>query len=278
MRKWLITAAVLIGVGILVALVGAAMAGFDFKELSTQKMEKNTFTVEEAFSDIGVDVTTADITFLPASDGKVTVVCFENSKVKHTVQVRDGKLMITEQDNRKWYDRIGIQFYMSKLTVYLPAGNYGALELKCTTGDVNMPDDFTFLSASLNRTTGDTLWRAPVQQKFFLKCSTGDVELIDMTCKELEIKGTTNDVELIRVNVAQRMSISITTGDVDLEYADAGEIDIKTTTGDVEGTLLSGKLFYVDTTTGDVRVPESAAGGKCEIKTTTGDIEIRIAK
>ena len=53
-------------------------------------------------------------------------------------------------------------------------------------------------------------------------------------------------------------------------------IDVYVSTGDVTGTLLSDKIFFAETTTGDVSVPKLTSGGKCEISTTAGDIEISI--
>ena len=68
------------------------------------------------------------------------------------------------------------------------------------------------------------------------------------------------------------------TGDVRMEGCDAAEIFILTDTGDVAGSLLSDKVFVVETDTGDVDVPRSAAGGRCEITTDTGDIRITVTK
>jgi len=47
---------------------------------------------------------------------------------------------------------------------------------------------------------------------------------------------------------------------------------IKTDTGNVTGTLLSEKVFLVETDTGRINVPRTTAGGVCEITTDTGDV------
>lgn len=65
------------------------------------------------------------------------------------------------------------------------------------------------------------------------------------------------------------------TGNVAFDGADAAEISVKTNTGDVTGSLLTGKVFVVQTDTGAVDVPKTAAGGRCEIETDAGDIRIR---
>jgi DUF4097 and DUF4098 domain-containing protein YvlB len=50
---------------------------------------------------------------------------------------------------------------------------------------------------------------------------------------------------------------------------------LKTTTGDVEAELITGKMFQVETTTGDREYPASDRdGGLCKVKTGSGDVEI----
>ena len=56
----------------------------------------------------------------------------------------------------------------------------------------------------------------------------------------------------------------------------AAEILIKTDTGDVKGSLLSEKVFVVQTDTGSIDVPKTVSGGRCEITTDTGDIKISL--
>ena len=49
-----------------------------------------------------------------------------------------------------------------------------------------------------------------------------------------------------------------------------------TDTGDVRGSLLSEKVFIVNTDTGRKEVPDTITGGRCEITTDTGDVKITI--
>ena len=77
---------------------------------------------------------------------------------------------------------------------------------------------------------------------------------------------------------AAAFNIKSDTGSVTFNDSDAAEICIITNTGDVNGTLLSEKVFLIETDTGDVNVPKSITGGRCEITTDTGDIDISIAE
>ena len=68
------------------------------------------------------------------------------------------------------------------------------------------------------------------------------------------------------------------TGNVKFDNCDAYElIRVEVNTGDVKGSLLSGKMFTVNTDTGNIQVPPSEPGyPDCQISTRTGDIRISI--
>ena len=63
---------------------------------------------------------------------------------------------------------------------------------------------------------------------------------------------------------------------MNFEASDAASIFVETDTGDVKGSLLSEKIFIINTDTGKKEVPESTTGGRCKITTDTGDIKITI--
>ena len=63
---------------------------------------------------------------------------------------------------------------------------------------------------------------------------------------------------------------------MEFNHCDAETICVNTDTGSVTGTLLTDKVFIIETDTGSVNVPKSITGGRCEITTDTGNIRITI--
>ena len=98
-KIWLITAAVLVVAGIIIFGVAMTMLKWDFLRLSTVKYETNIYDISEAFEDISIKGDVADITFLPSEDGKTSVECIEREKVKHSVSVKDGVLVVESVDD-----------------------------------------------------------------------------------------------------------------------------------------------------------------------------------
>lgn len=321
MRKatkiWLIVAASLLLVGLMIFGSVMTMLAWDFSKLSTVKYEENTHPIGEKFTNIFIVSDTADIVFVPTEDAQGKVVCLDQSKVKHSVTVTDDTLIIKLNDTRRWYEHIGIGFRTPKITVYIPRAEYGALQIKSHTGNVTIPADFSFDSMDIVQSTGHVTNYASALNAIKIKTSTGnisvkkvsagtmtlsvttgkiiasdvscagnvevrvstgDARLTNVFCDNLSSSGNTGEIFLKNVIAQGSFAIVRSTGDVEFDDCDADTLWIKTDTGDVEGTLRSAKIFMTKTDTGDVEVPKTTTGGVCQITTDTGDIEIKISK
>ena len=316
MLIWLIVAASLVVAGALLFVGALMMARFDFKMFGSVKYDTNSYEFEETIGDITVDTNTAHVKILPSDDGVVRVVCKEEEKLQHTVTVEDGTLSIRLVDTRRWYNYIHLfSFDTDEITVFLPRGEYGALTVNVSTGDVEVPAEYSFKSVKIKGSTAHATCRAEVRedlnielttgavkventkvgamwlttstgriQVFSVVCegdaslnvTTGDTDMRDVTCRSLTSRGTTGEMELERVIATEKFSIARDTGDVEFDRCDAAEIYVETSTGDVEGTLLSEKTFFAYSDTGHVNVPRTMSGGRCEVTCSTGHIELSV--
>jgi DUF4097 and DUF4098 domain-containing protein YvlB len=242
-------------------------------------------------------------------------VCNEEERLYHSVTVRDGVLEIRRVNEREWTDNIGIHMEDSRVTLYLPRTEYGKLVIDGSTGRVDIPGDFRFQSIDVSLTTGLVYNGASASEGIRISTTTGGIGVSDVTADHMELSITTGKIEAEKVTydgelklytttgdtslrearcrtllsdgrtgklflsyvvVREMMDIWRTTGDVDIRGCDAPVIVIETDTGDVTGSLLTGKLFDIRTSTGNVQVPRSTLGGECRITTSTGDIRIVI--
>ena len=299
-KIWLIVAAALVILGIIIFVVVMTMLNWKFLKLGTVKYETNSYEIDESFRNISIDVDTSDIIILPSDDGKVKVVCYESIKEKHSVSVDNDTLIINTDDNRKWYDHIGIGFKSAKITVYLPIiyipeYNYLFLDIETSTGGVDISRGFHFgrvdietsigvikingMSAGdveLSASTGRIEISDIICENVEIEVSTGKTKLANVKCRSLESEGNTGDISLIDVIVREKIDIERSTGDVIFDSCDAAELHIVTDTGDVKGSLLTAKIFIPRTDTGRINVPKTTSGGVCEITTDTGNIIINI--
>lgn len=314
-KIWLIAAASLVLLGCILFVGAMTALGWDFSRTSTVDYETNITGVSETFSDISVTTDTADIVFAPSGDGKCRVECYEDKNAKHSVSVENGTLTVSIDDRRSWHDYIGFGFVPQKITVYLPETEYGALSVHGSTGNIEIPKEFSFTGVDISLRTGNADLSASVIGALKIETSTGNInavgisaesldfstatgiitvsgvtcggdvtvgvstgeaELTDVSCRNVISTGTTGDISLNSVIASEKISVERSTGQVKFGGCDAGELYVKTSTGDVTGSLLTGKVFVTDTRTGSVDVPGTASGGRCEIRTVTGDIRIRV--
>ena len=306
-------AIVLFVIGSLLFTISMSINKWDFSKLSTSRLETNTHQITEEFNNISIDTDTADIIFVYSNENKVVLREYEDCN--HFVSVDNDTLKISYSVKDNWFKNL-ISFKEPMITIYLTETEFENLNIKEDTGDIRIPRDFKMKNVDIEASTGDiyyfsssesikiTLSTGDIEMNNLttnslelvtstgeielsnitcindikITTSTGDVSIEDVKCDNLTSKGTTSDLEMENVLVTNKLSIIRDTGDVEFDRCDASEIYIKTSTGDVEGTLLSDKVFIVDTNTGIKDYPKSTTGGKCEIKTSTGDIKIRIIK
>jgi len=313
----LIVASCLILIGCILFIGVMSMSNWNFSKLSTSKYVTNHHEIKESYTDIEIITDCSDIVFVSSAEGSPSLVtCYETENMKHTVSVTEDTLRVHISDTRKWYEHIGINFENPKITVAIPAGLYGRLSISSTTGRIDLPADFSFGSIDITGSTGDVINKASSKGSIKIKISTGDITLENITARSLDLsvstgkistenvdcsesitlktstgstvlkntlcqsivsKGTTGDITLKNTVANDYMEIKRSTGDVKLDLSDSKEIFISTDTGTVTGTLLTGKVFTVKSSTGKIDVPtKNVLGGSCVVSTDTGDIRIKI--
>ena len=311
--KLLITGIFLIIIGGLVCGASVIMMGFNFGSLNTATYVSNTYDMDPEFENISIKGDAEKISFAPSDGGKCYVVCKELENDKHDVRVVGDTLCIDNiSDNMFFFVFLNDS---PEMTVYLPEDKYSSLSIDNDTGDVYIPEDFSFSDMNVKLDTGALVCSASATGDVNVKTDTGKINLQEMTpasltvntdtgfislndincsgtaeinvhtarvemnnvnCAEFNSKGSTGRLLMTNVVTTGSWNIKRETGSVSFEYCDAALINITTATGNVAGSLLSGKMFNVNTDTGKVNVPGSSEGGKCDIVSDTGNIDITI--
>ena len=307
--------AIPIVIGSLLLIGGGALFGVAaYKSSKNNTVETKEYKELESFNKFDIDLTIADLEFVKSDETKVVVQ--ETKYDVHTVSVADNTLKVKGQDTRKWYEHLfnWNWFQKVKVTVYMPDGAYEDLKVISATGNIVVPNDFSFASFYTSASTGNVTSKANVTgdvtvatatgainfegvtaNKMELRASTGDVKLKDVTvtegvkiktstgdfnlenvtCKSYESSSSTGDVNFNNVKVTEKITIKNDTGHVKMIASDAAELDIKTSTGYVSLELLTAKIVYAESSTGRKNVPLSTTGGICQIKTSTGNITVK---
>ena len=302
----LVIAVVLIVAGGVMLVLGLSYAGTDFEP----KVAEKTYVMDDPFRSIQIETDTCDVV-LVKTDGEFRAVCPDSEKLSCAVIAEEGVLKVSIVDIRHWTDMIGVFHPETQITVYLPESQYQALRIETDTGDVTVPEDFSFADAEILSNTGDVHFTAEVANlltvtttagditvfgsspavmrvtattgdiildeitgscEFALCTTTGDVQAQNVDCEVMACTTTTGRIDFYRLIAQGYLGLFTDTGDIELEDCDSAEVTIETDTGDVKGHFLSAKWFLTESDTGDVDVPLGREGGQCRITTDTGDI------
>lgn len=99
----------------------------------------NTYPVSGNFTNISVTDYYADVQFRVSRDGSVSVVTRDAADVTHNVRVEGDTLTITRPEPSVGQRLFHHEDDDPEVTVYLPAGSYGALTVSNTSGDIETP-------------------------------------------------------------------------------------------------------------------------------------------
>lgn len=263
---------------------------------NTATLVTKNYPVSAGFTDISITEYYADVELRASRDGTVSVTTRDAEDVTHTVTVKNGTLSISRPEptvGERWFHDDDDD---PKVVVYLPAGDYGALTVNTTSGDVESASQLNFSAASLTTvsgdidlmgsvtgavnctsTSGDIELRSPALGAVKTNTTSGDTEITGALIQSLKAETVSGDVDLERTTASGAIEINTTSGDVDMESVDAASLNILTTSGEVEGSLLSGKNFSVSSTSGRVNVPASTPNaGACTVSTTSGSIRLTV--
>ena len=277
MKVPMIIAIVLICIGLLLSFFALLAVRFDVRLFSSVPYEQKEMAITDSFSDILLELDTHDVKLVPVDEGGVRVVYDEPKSEKMWIEmaVADGKLSIAQKDTRKWYEKINLfGFGRHGITVYLPAGVYGALDIRLSTGRITVEKDFTFTSASIVRSTGDLYFKATVTGEVNIEGDTGDNSLSG-SYGSLKLKSTTGDTQISDLTVLGNLEISQTTGDIDMRRVVANEVILKVSTGDIEvNDLKASGNMSVYSTTGEIELSHTVIDEHLKIASDTGDVEL----
>lgn len=279
--------------GLILSLGALAAARFDISHLipfASQTVEPPTLTpsvdfqefnvlgqmVEEPFSNITVDAQTCNVNLVPSSDGTCQVEYPTDDQLECSVSVQQDTLHVVFRDHRSWDSDVSFSLVPMDITLYLPQSQYEQLKLDSVSGDITVPENFSFSKAQVGTTSGKLQFYAGVSGDLALETVSGDLEVTHVEPKSLSLTSTSGSMDASYVAVMETWDIDSVSGEVTLTDCDAQALVIRTISGDVKASLRTDKTFSTQTVSGDVDVPSGTSGSSCKVSTVSGDITCTI--
>lgn len=271
-KKWLIAALALILAGAAMFATALALCGWDITKLGTVDYVETTLEPSGDFDNISINVYTTDLRLLPSEDGKCRIVCYEDEKVSHTAEVKDGTLVIDTNDARKWLNFISISFTSPTMEVYLPKSEYENLDISTDTGAVYLPNNFTFESINIDGNTGAVSCHSSAKGDVDIELDTGALVVSNVSAGSMKLKTDTGIIELSGNTVAENIDVASATGFVSLENISCGDLRAKADTGRVSLDGVTCGDLHAETDTGSIALENVVGSGKFELISDTGHI------
>lgn len=272
----LICAAVFVGIGLILLIAAVSTAAFHGEGLfQSVDLNDRTEIVSENFTNLEIHVAASDIRLVSAVDGKVSVTLHEMKDNPHQIEVRGDTLVINQTDTRAWWQKIGFFRFgvLSELsvTVALPEAEYQSLQVSTASGDLAVPDAFTFAEAELDTASGDLLYSAETQKKLKITTASGDVKLA-CDVQDATVQATSGDLEITGVS-GQKLFAKSVSGEVELKSCRITDsLEVKTTSGEIElQEIAGGSDCIVSTTSGEITLEEATDFQTLSLKSVSGD-------
>ena len=301
MRKFckvlLITAGIIVGIGIVLCALGFAFGGGDFMRTMSRDYKSMSATFDEV-----------EIIEVIESSNKVKIEKSSTDEVKVTYSVCedysyklsniDGKLKIEFDDYRKWYELFKfISFDSPDLVIEVPETTLKELNVKTTSGSVEAKElnclDTTLKVTSgrieaggnlgdlnISSTSGSVQINSnTVAQNAEIYATSGGIEAEGFTAASLDVSSSSGSIKFRGVTAVGDMKVKCTSGSLKLEGVDAANYDLQTTSGSIRANILAPKYYDVKATSGSTNTPDfdKNAEGVLTARTTSGSIRIELA-
>ncbi len=280
-KAWPTWAVALVSVTALLLVMATAftlLSGFFWEDPEWQELR-----LEEELSDIFVSVGGTDLEILPTDQNTCSVVYQEDPRTAYKIGVQHegvekGLLYVSEQNNQKWYDYLRPN--PSKRTVYLflPAGAYASLSADTASGNILCEGEgLSFQRIALGTASGNIRCDFPATEELNVSSASGEIEVAGQSPRWAFLSSASGNMSLSNVLAEKRLQAQSSSGSITLNRCDGGEVALESSSGDIRGSLLSDKLFEIETVSGNVACPPSVKdGGLCSITTASGSVSIQI--
>ncbi len=294
MKKLLIFALILLIVGGLIFGFAALAGGLDLNRNYTT----TTHTVEEDFSAVFAELDESELTILPATDEKCTLVFLAHKNRPFSFTVR-GETLAVSCGEKKITDYIFdiLDFGSPKVTLYLPKNAYETLQIEGDTADITVDKAFTFERAEIETDTGDIRMNASVNGPTVLETDTGDIFIQGASLQSLEATADTGNITLKNLICAQSAEIEVDTGRLNIDTLSTKSlvlegdtakqtlknltvqngIRIQNSTGDLTIEGARADSLTLTLSTGDTIFKNCIFASSLEVRTSTGDVKFEDA-
>ncbi|MCL2630042.1 MAG: DUF4097 domain-containing protein [Firmicutes bacterium] len=262
---------VCIALGLVLALAGFSVIGFDIENLNfavAEDFTREEYTAEGNISKISMEGGSRSPVVIERANVEAITISYPKSE-KH-IRLLDIKINQQGESLRIYHDdaqskkqwqawgfigfaRLPSSFFAVK--ILLPSGFNGELSVSAKTADIRGSNLGAFSKFQAEVTTGYVNLGGITANEINVKSTTGYIRLANSQALAVRLNSTTGYIRCENVTASSELSAKATTGAVSLSGVTSPKISVEVTTGDID--------IKVNGTLSDYRLHLSANTGKC---------------
>lgn len=271
----LLWGAILILSGIILFGGTMTMQKWNFTKFFSEPYKTTHHTITEPFESIRIEASEEDVELLPCADDRVSVICHDDPKIEHLLSVTNGTLTISANDQRAWYEHIGIHTEKAKISVFLPDECFKNLFVNVHTGSVTLSgrSQKAFEQITVTAVTGDVTIEHCAAENVRLQTDSGSVSISSLLANTLDLTVTTGKITLSETHCENQLLLKSGTGKTLLSKLSCKSLDVEIGTGDLQlNEVIAENALTVKGRTGKILLDRCDAG-ELYLETNTGDVK-----
>ncbi len=263
-----IVCGILILIGIILSVMALIFGGF-----GNEKTKVVTLTAGEEFTKISIETGMSDVVIEKSDTNETYAMCDESKKIKYELKIENGTLFLSEIDNRKWYDYIGIHFGDRKTTLFLKADSYESLNIKTLSGSIDFDEEISFKDANVNAMSGSVKIESAAIDNLKASAMSGSVDIHRISAKSIEAEATSGGVYLTDLQIEDGISVTASSGGINIERAIVKSITASASSGNINlFDITASSALNLSAVSGNIKITDASSYEKAEIKTSSGNI------
>ena len=227
-----------------------------------------------------------DVTIVPTTEDTYRLEA--SGEGYHDVTLENGTLRIVRSKQRM--ERRLFFSDSGELTLYLPKGQYQALDVTTASGDIEVRQDFG--TVHITGASSDVTLAGTYSGKVTVQTASGDVSLEGIFGAALEVKtasGSQNlkgrfasgkllaasgDIEISQASFSEDLAVEAASGDLTFFNVLAQELRLRSASGDVRMERVCAETLNAESRSGDLDLERVLSKGDFLCKTTSGDVSL----
>ncbi len=238
---------------------GAGDFFIDFKGngISTKLQKEESVYIEDC-DKIYLDLSSEDVVISSTEEDKLKVIESSSGtleeKEKFTLTKEGNTISIRKGNPNTVFNIFSFGHINRKIEVFIPKGYGKDLEVKLSSGNINISNDITLRDVIMSQSSGNFNSRSSITaNSISLRASSGNIKANNLLVKAYELDTTSGNIDIAALSGSGQ--IEVTSGNIAVGYKEIDESSkVKASSGNISLTVPQGLSFEFQgkCTSGDI--------------------------